>query len=226
MRRLFAALALLPAAGATGAYTADAAALSFARGLSEVASILRPSAAQPALVYVESDADFAPADPKSAAVTHVATKGGGAPAPKTAARKGVRVSAERVLRLANAGARPSGVFVSARGDRPAGLALVGVSGLGIGLIDGDVLTHAGGRPATSAGAVIGMVIGARAKRIPELSGRFWRKGESWNLLVEQPYVNSARRADELALATVSREPLTSTGTGPSPSTARAYSAPP
>lgn len=224
MRRLFAALALLPVAGATGAYTADAAALSFAKGLSEVASVLRPSAAQPALVYLESDADFAPADPVP--VTHAAAKHGGAAAPKTIARKGVRVSAERVLRLANAGARPSGVFVSARGDRPAGLALVGVSGLGIGLIDGDVLTHAGGRPATSAGAVIGMVIGARAKRTPELSGRFWRKGESWNLLVEQPYVNSARRADELVLATVSREPSTSTGTGPSPSTARAYSARP
>jgi hypothetical protein len=67
-----------------------------------------------------------------------------------------------------------------------------VSALGIGLIDGDVLTHAGGRPATSASSVIGMILGARAKRIPELSGRFWRKGEVWNLSVEQPYVGAPK----------------------------------
>lgn len=110
--------------------------------------------------------------------------------------KGIRVRAGAVLRLANSGARPGGVPVSARGDRPAGLALTGVGGLGIGLVDGDVLTHAAGRPALSPGDVIGVVIGSRAAQAPEIWGRFWRNGESWNLVVEQPYPRLDKRIAE------------------------------
>ncbi|MCC6668868.1 MAG: hypothetical protein IT375_34300 [Polyangiaceae bacterium] len=119
-----------------------------------------------------------------------------APAAKAAPAvpKGIRVRADAVLRLANGGARPGGVPVPARGERPAGLALVGVSALGIGLVDGDVLTHAAGRPALSAGDVIGVVLGSRASHQPEIWGRFWRNGESWNLVVEQPYPRSKKRA--------------------------------
>jgi hypothetical protein len=54
--------------------------------------------------------------------------------------------------------------------------------------DGDVLTDAGGRPALSEGDVVGVVIASRGQRVPTISGRFWRNGEPWQLLVEQPYL--------------------------------------
>ena len=82
---------------------------------------------------------------------------------------------------------PSGAYVPAEGARPAGLQLQGVSALGVGLEDGDVLTHADGRPARSRGDVIGVVIAARGAGAREIGGRFWRNGEVWNLIVEQPY---------------------------------------
>ena len=102
--------------------------------------------------------------------------------------RGIRVSAATVLRIANSGARPVGIPVPAEGARPAGLMLSGVSGLGVGMQDGDVLTHAGGRPALSEADVVGLVIAARGKEVPSIGGRFWRDGEPWNLVVEQPYV--------------------------------------
>jgi hypothetical protein len=101
--------------------------------------------------------------------------------------RGVLVRAETVLRLAERRAAPAGVVVGAAGDRPAGIALVGVSGLGVGLMDGDILTHAAGRPAISPGEVIGAVIAARGAGASQISGRFWRRGEYYNLVVEQPY---------------------------------------
>jgi hypothetical protein len=103
-------------------------------------------------------------------------------------QKGVYVRADAVLRLARVGARPSGVPVRATADRPAGLALVGVSGLGVGLADGDILTHAAGVPARSAGQVVGLVIASRGARAGQISGRFWRRGAYYDLVVEQPYV--------------------------------------
>jgi len=107
------------------------------------------------------------------------------------AARGIRVSAETVLRLANGGARPTGSPVAPSGARPAGLRLSGVGALGIGMRDGDVLTDAGGRPALSEGDVVGVVIASRGQRVPTISGRFWRNGEPWQLLVEQPYLQNA-----------------------------------
>jgi len=136
----------------------------------------------------------------------------GLPAPARALvpKKGVRVRAETVLRLANSGARPGGFPVPAQGDRPRGLALTGVSGLGIGLEDGDILTHAAGRPALTPGDVIGVVIGSRTERAPEIWGRFWRNGEPWSLVVEQPYPRLKKRPGSLPFATGStqRDPPT------------------
>ncbi len=104
--------------------------------------------------------------------------------------RGIRVSASTVLRLANGGARPTGSLVAPSGARPAGLRLSGVGALGIGMQDGDVLTEAGGRPALSEGDVVGVVIASRGQRVPTISGRFWRNGEPWQLLVEQPYLQN------------------------------------
>jgi hypothetical protein len=105
--------------------------------------------------------------------------------------RGIRVSASTVLRLANNGARPTGAPVAPSGARPAGLLLSGVGALGIGMRDGDILTDAGGRPALSEGDVVGVVIASRGQRVPTISGRFWRNGEPWQLLVEQPYLQIA-----------------------------------
>jgi hypothetical protein len=67
--------------------------------------------------------------------------------------------------------------------------LIGVGGLGVGLRDGDILTQAIGRPAVSEASVVGAVVQARGARKPQLSGRIWRDGVSFPLVVEQPYVN-------------------------------------
>jgi hypothetical protein len=76
--------------------------------------------------------------------------------------------------------------------------LLGVSGLGVGLRDGDILTHALGQPATSEGGVISAVVAARGARQAKLSGRVWRAGRTLSLVVEQPYVLPARRAERAA----------------------------
>jgi hypothetical protein len=102
--------------------------------------------------------------------------------------RGIFVSASTVLRLASAGVVPQGVPVAASGARPAGLRLAGVSALGVGLREGDILTHVLGAPATSVGAVVEAVVGARARNARVISGLFWRDGQSLPLAVEQPYV--------------------------------------
>lgn len=174
----------LPVLAAASVHGADWAARRAAATLDRVVRSATRSEPEQKWVYVEPEVEVtattspatSPASPRAA------------PRAKQIPKKGVRVRAETVLRLANAGARPSGIPVPANGDRPAGIALSGVSGLGIGLVDGDILTHADGRPARAASDVIGVVIGARAQKAPEICGRFWRQGEPWNLIVEQPYL--------------------------------------
>jgi hypothetical protein len=99
------------------------------------------------------------------------------------------IDAATVLRLANGGARPRGTFVGPAGKRPPGLLLAGVSNLGVGVADGDVLFQVEGVPATDEGTVVGIVLSARAHREKTVSGRLWRGGERWNLTVEMPYVD-------------------------------------
>ncbi len=188
-------LLALPLAAATSARLADALGRSAARSIDGATRALLSSpqhAPRPVFVEAEVDVPAAPAVEAKPAPQRPAVVR--RPSPKLAAvpKKGIRVRADAVLRLANAGLRPGGIPVPARGDRPAGLALSGVSGLGIGMVDGDVLTSAAGRPALSPGDVIGVVIGSRAKGVPEICGRFWRNGEPWNLIVEQPYVGARR----------------------------------
>ena len=104
------------------------------------------------------------------------------------ARRGIRIRAQTVLRIANSGQRPTGSPIQASGQRPAGLVLHGVGALGVGLQDGDILTSAAGRPALTPGDVIGVVLASRGARVPVISGRFWRNGQPWQLIVEQPYL--------------------------------------
>jgi hypothetical protein len=101
------------------------------------------------------------------------------------------VRAATVLRLAESGARPSGVPVPASGVCPAGIALAGVSGLGLGLRDGDVLVRAAGMPARDPAAVINAVVSSRGARVPVISGQICREGALISLVVEQPYLNES-----------------------------------
>ena len=101
--------------------------------------------------------------------------------------KGIRISSAQVLALAARRAMPSASFVKANAQRPAGLQLSGVSALGVGLQDGDVLTEAAGQRALSVAAVVGVVLAARARGASEISGRFYRGAVPFSLAVEQPY---------------------------------------
>jgi hypothetical protein len=134
-------------------------------------------------------------------VTGVAESPAKKPKPKLGKRppgspgKGIFVSAATVLKLASRGGRPRGTPVKAHGARPAGLRLTGVSALGIGLEDGDVLTRALGRPALSAGSVVESVIVARSKRAKVLDGEFYRGNDRYVIQVEQPYLEAMSTVD-------------------------------
>jgi hypothetical protein len=110
---------------------------------------------------------------------------GKAAAPKPS---GVFVSAETVLRLAEARAMPRAVPAPANGARPAGLRLMGVGALGIGMRDGDVLTEVLGTPVGAVSQVIALVIQARGRHERRISGRFFRGNLAMSVVVEQPYV--------------------------------------
>jgi hypothetical protein len=104
-----------------------------------------------------------------------------------AAPKRVFVSAEQVLRLSLVAKVPASRFVEQKGERPAGLQVAGVSGLGIGVADGDVLTEVAGAPVKSSAAVISTVLRLRAKRAPAVSGEFWRGQERFSVVFQMPY---------------------------------------
>lgn len=98
------------------------------------------------------------------------------------------VSQATVLKLAESAARPRGAFVPRTADHPAGLRLAGVSGLGIGVQEGDILIEALGISPRAPGELIGAIIEARAKNARFLSGTLWRRGDTFRITVEQPYL--------------------------------------
>jgi hypothetical protein len=122
-------------------------------------------------------------------------------APKKAAKKadgkektrgiGVLVRRNTVKALVAKGAQPGGHPVPATSYRPAGLALAGVSGLGVGLRDGDVLTSVGGTPARSYGDVVSAVAGALRSGAPAISGEAWRGEQRVFITVELPSLRKA-----------------------------------
>jgi hypothetical protein len=108
------------------------------------------------------------------------------------------VSAGQVLELAKGGSVPRGTSIGAGDDRPPGVRYVGVSVFGVGLVDGDVLTHVAGQPVRSEEDVVTLVLSARQRRASHITGRFWRAGESHELVVEMPYPKrmAARNSSE------------------------------
>jgi hypothetical protein len=111
--------------------------------------------------------------------------------PAPAKPQALFVSAASVLQLAKTAARPQGTFVAQGPEHPAGLRLVGVAGLGIGVQDGDILIDALGVTPRSSGEIIGAIIQARARRVRYLSGTLWRRGQTFRITVEQPYLDPA-----------------------------------
>jgi hypothetical protein len=101
------------------------------------------------------------------------------------------VSAASVLQLSKSAARPQGTFVAQTPQHPAGLRLMGVAALGIGVKDGDILVDAMGMTPRSSGEIIGAIIQARAQRVRYLSGTLWRSGQTFRITVEQPYLDPA-----------------------------------
>lgn len=155
-----------------------------------------PPAAPPAWEASAPDSAFAEApvatsnnSAPAARAQNGQKKNGAKRKPGPPAKLGVFVSAATVLRLAQASAMPRAVAVGPEGARPAGLRLIGVSGLGIGMRDGDVLTSVLGARVGAAGEVVSRVIAARARRAREISGEFWRNGVAGTIVVEQPYLD-------------------------------------
>ena len=105
----------------------------------------------------------------------------------TKTKPSIHVSASKVLCLAQQGSEPSGKPTPAKGKRPAGVALYGVSGLGIGAMDGDVVTEVLGQPVRSVAQGIMLIIAARAAQRPVITGTIWRGSRPISVAVEQPY---------------------------------------
>lgn len=111
--------------------------------------------------------------------------------PAAAKPQALFVSAVRVLQLSKSAARPQGSFVAQTAQHPAGLRLLGVAGLGIGVQDGDILVEALGSTPRSSGELIGAILQARAQHARYLSGTLWRSGQTFRITVEQPYLDPA-----------------------------------
>lgn len=174
-------------------------ALALGRGLSALQEEARPTALPPSQnaerIAQLSGRDLPPAAPanadptaakSTAKTTQVAKRSDEPPSPKAPQAVGVLIRRARVLAAANAGIRPSGVPVPSTSYRPAGLALIGVSAIGVGLRDGDVLTRAGGTAARSDGAIVAAVTVALRRGAPAITADVWRGPRRLIVTVQLP----------------------------------------
>ena len=183
-------LAPLASSALLGAPLADRFGSRVAEGLSNAARLLprAPAAIDETTAPEEPALEPAPALALEAKVPAPAKRGakGKATKPK-GPLPGIRVPKAVVLSLAERRVTPSGKPVPALGNRAAGIALFGVGALGLGLLDGDVLTEVEGRPARAPGQVIEAIVRARGRRADTISGVLYRGQERFVLIVEQPY---------------------------------------
>ncbi len=165
---------------------------SAAGALLQLSAPLRPdSPTQPEPVGLSTYAE----EPVIAAATkQAAPRGAKAARPKAPAA--LFVSAAKVLKLSQGTARPQGAFVAATATHPAGLRLSGVAPLGIGVEDGDILIEALGVEPRSPGQIIGAIIEARARQARYLGGTLWRRGQTFRIVVEQPYLEGVGASPE------------------------------
>ncbi len=108
--------------------------------------------------------------------------------PQTAeTRRSIYITSTTVLCLAQQGFQPTGKPVVAKGKRPAGVAVFGVSGLGLGVRDGDIVTEILGQPVRSVAQGITLIFIARASNRPTITGTVWHAMRPSGVTVEQPY---------------------------------------
>jgi hypothetical protein len=99
----------------------------------------------------------------------------------------VYVSERTILRLAKARAVPQAQSVAATDARPGGVQLLGVSALGVGMQDGDVITEVAGRRVRGEGDIVTAVLVARSQQAPTVSAVFYRGKVRGSLVVAMPY---------------------------------------
>jgi len=115
---------------------------------------------------------------------------GVAPKPAPKGMRSILISEQTVLRLANAGVVPGALDVAAQAKRPAGIQLSGVSAMGVGLLDGDILVQVAGVPVKRQTQVAAIVRAARERKVHSINARVWRNGETIALTVGMPYLSS------------------------------------
>jgi hypothetical protein len=115
-------------------------------------------------------------------------KGKGKKAPSASPEApSVYVSERTILRLAKARAVPAAQSVAATDARPGGVQLLGVSSLGVGMQDGDVITEVAGRRVRGEGDIVAAVLVARSQQAPTVSAVFYRGKVRGTLVVAMPY---------------------------------------
>ena len=192
-------LALLVVPGAlalTGMSRLEAPARSLGVSLGRSLPALQPAAAplpeiaaEPALAVSEDATTAANAPSPSPSSPKKKGKGKHAPTAKGASPEGpsVYVSERTILRLANARAVPRSQSVAATDDRPGGVQLFGVSALGVGMQDGDVITEVAGRSVQGQGDIVAIVLAVRSRQAPTVSAVFYRGKVRGTLVVAMPY---------------------------------------
>jgi hypothetical protein len=100
----------------------------------------------------------------------------------------IHIDEKRLVELSRNRSIPAGRPVPAKGVRPAGIALFGVGGYGVGLKDGDVLTAVEGRSVEAEGQVVGIVMVMLARHARRISGEFWRGDRRGSIVVDVPIV--------------------------------------
>jgi hypothetical protein len=190
------ALALVPFAVVAGGarLLVPVAAARMARGIAVLASAAPVVRAEPEAhpdgeSTAEAPDDATSGTGASAQGGHRRTsrRAGGASGMGAGARSGLDVSAERVARLTARQLRGIGAttVVDAEG-RPVGARLSGVGALGIGLVDGDVVTSIDGQPTVTGDAATAAAMAAYGSGEAAVHGRVVRDGQAIAVTVHVP----------------------------------------
>lgn len=104
--------------------------------------------------------------------------------PRARRPRRIFVGPEMIRRAIPASARPRSTWTDRSGDRPAGMLIQSPGVLSGTIVPGDVLFEAEGRPIASFEQLVAIVGQAYQRKSKYLSGRLYRKGETWAVTVE------------------------------------------
>jgi hypothetical protein len=94
------------------------------------------------------------------------------------------VGPDMIRRAIPASARPRSTWTDRSGDRPPGMLIQSPGVLSGTIVPGDVLFEAEGQPIASLEQLVAIVGQAYQRKSKYLSGRLYRKGETWAVTVE------------------------------------------